>query len=165
MKRAAVALESMPDTQELLAAKAAGLSLVQWRDAGKRATHPGLLAAVRRDRRLRAADGVRPWHPYRSKWEWDYATHYLPVEMAYGSIREWAYETERLEIGAGAFYTPDFPVTVFDGMREMREVKGYRREAAMVRIRVAAKLYPQFRFVLVTKVNGQWNHTTIGDPK
>lgn len=112
-------------------------------------------------RSARTTPFVRPWHPYRNKWEHEYATQHLRIEKAAGLIQDYGYETERLEIGTGAFYTPDFPVTMADGTREMREVKGFRREAAMVRLRVAAARYPQFRFVLVTKRRGQWHHETI----
>ena len=103
----------------------------------------------------------RPWAPYRSKWEWEYARTYLAVELAGGLITGFDYETERLEIGVGAFYRPDFPVTLPNGRRQMREVKGYKREAAMVRIRAAALRYPEFDFILVTKRGGQWHHETI----
>ena len=68
--------------------------------------------------------------------------------------------------GVGAVYTPDFSVLVPDAERvEYREVKGYRREASIVRLKAAALRYPDFRFVLVTKVNGDWHHTTIGAPR
>ena len=53
-------------------------------------------------------------------------------------------------------------VTRTDGCVEYHEVKGYRREAAIVRLKSAAKQYPQFRFVLVTKADGFWRLTTIG---
>jgi hypothetical protein len=106
------------------------------------------------------APSVRPWHPYRSKWEADYAK-YLHALTVTGRIRGWSYESERLPIGVGASYTPDFYVTPLRGRMEFHEVKGYRREAAMVRIRAAAKQYTQYRFVLVTKRDGQWIHTPI----
>lgn len=103
---------------------------------------------------------MRPWHPYRSKWEWQYARR-LVWERDVGMIRDFQYEPDRLEIGVGAFYTPDFGVDLIDGGREMREVKGYKREAAMVRLKVAAQRYSHLRFVLVTKKAGQWVHTPI----
>jgi len=101
-----------------------------------------------------------PWHPFRSKWELEYAK-YLDVMKAAGQIRDWAYEGEHLDIGIGARYTPDFRLVCFDGLIQYREVKGYKREAAMVRLKVAAKLYPQYTFVLVTKKDGSWVHTPI----
>ncbi len=104
---------------------------------------------------------VRPWHPFRSKWERDYAT-YLDYAKAVNAIWDWAYEPDRFDIGVGAKFTPDFRVVVNRGESpEYREVKGYRREAAMVRLKVAAKMYPQHRWVLVTKIQGQWVHTEL----
>jgi hypothetical protein len=106
------------------------------------------------------APSVRPWHPYRSKWEHAYANH-LDMLQAAGRVLAWSYERDRLEIGIGARYTPDFAVMVPGDRLEYHEVKGYRREAAMVRIRAAALKYSEFTFVLVTKKDGQWHHTVI----
>lgn len=105
---------------------------------------------------------VRPWHPYRSKWEHEYAQR-LAIQYDAGIIRQWDYEPERLLIGVGASYTPDFRVRHLNGRYEWIEVKGYRREAAMVRIKAAALRYPKDYFTLATKRRGEWHHDTI-DP-
>lgn len=109
----------------------------------------------------RQAPSVRPWHPYRSRMERDYA-RWLDVQRACGKIADWSYEPDTLVIGIGAAYTPDFRITMPDGAIEYRETKGFKREAAMVRLRAAALQYPAFRFVLVTKRNGEWVHHTVG---
>jgi len=153
--RAAAELPPASSAADLRAASAAGMTYRAWLDAGRPIT------SALPEKRAKTGTGVRPYHPYRNKWEHDYAKR-LDYERALGIIRDFSYETERLTIGEGATFLPDFPVTLADGTREMREVKGYRREAAMVRIRVAARLYPHLRFVLVTKVNGEWVRTTIG---
>ena len=148
-------LDRAPDPAELLAAKAAGLTLVAWRAAGK--------PRAGAEKREKTGSSVRPWHPYRSKWEADYA-HYLDLLIPVGNLVSWDYEPDRLEIGVGAFYTPDFRIITrgVDRGIQYHEVKGYRREAAIVRLKAEALRYPQFRFVLVTKANGEWHHTTIG---
>lgn len=111
------------------------------------------------------APSVRPWGRYRSKWEAEYAT-YLDYQKATNTIWDWDYEPESLVIGVGAKYTPDFKVWItFGGRVEYREVKGYKREAAMVRLRVAAARFPNDGFVLVTKKDGQWVHTLIAPPR
>lgn len=153
--RTAVALPPMPKPADLLIAAACGLSYVAWCDAGR--PEPGSRLPRAESREPRAS---RPWAPYRSKWELEYATHLELLRVA-GRLNAWAYEPDRLEIGEGARYTPDFRVTLLSGAIEYHEVKGYRRESAMVRIRVAAKLYPQCRFVLVTKANGSWTISPI----
>jgi hypothetical protein len=67
-----------------------------------------------------------------------------------GSLREWHYEAVSLRLGQGAWYQPDFMLVWHDGEISFDETKGLRREAAIVRIKVAAKLYP-FRFRIVRK--------------
>lgn len=104
---------------------------------------------------------LRPWAPFRSKWELEYS-RYLDLQKAAGMVGWWAYEPDRLQIGVGAFYTPDFLVKLPNGVTQYREVKGYKREAAMVRLKAAAFQFPESRFVLVTKKQGAWVHTTIG---
>ena len=154
---AAVALDAAPPAAELLAAQQAGMTYRAWCDAGK----PQRGAAIKSPRGDTLA-GVRPYAPYRSKWEADYAKH-LDALVAARIVAVWRYEPERLEIGVGAVYTPDFSVLVAGADRvEYHEVKGYRREAAIVRIKAAALRYPEFRFVLVTKLHGEWKLTPIG---
>lgn len=152
-------LPPAPSAADLRAAKAAGMTYVAWCDAGR----PIDLMQALKDCLGSPAQptSVRPWHPYRSKWEADYARYLESLQHA-KLIADFEYEPEKLEIGVGAKYTPDFRVTRLDGSREWREVKGYRREAAMVRIKAAALRFPGDRFVLVTKADGQWKHTTIG---
>ena len=73
------------------------------------------------------------------------------------------YEPLKLRIGRGAYYTPDF--VVYPGQPSLYnlfiyEVKGFWREAARVRIKVAAERYPNFNFVAVTYSDGCWQFET-----
>jgi hypothetical protein len=149
--RPAVTLDAMPPAHELRIAASLGMTYNAWREAGEPMSRPNI---TKRER------ACRPFFPYRSKWEAEYAT-YLDIVLA-PTFAIWDYEPERLEIGIGAKYTPDFRITHHNGPVEFHEVKGYRREAAMVRIRAAALRYPEYKFVLVTKVDGRWHYTTIG---
>jgi hypothetical protein len=96
-----------------------------------------------------------------NKWETQYAAE-LELRRKAGEVLWWAFEDYRLKIGHGAWYTPDFAVMVpqehqgatFDSL-EFHEVKGYRREAAMVRIRAAAKHFPH-DFWIITRKDGNW---------
>lgn len=106
------------------------------------------------------APSVRPWGLFRSKWEHEYAKR-LDLLKAAGVLDAWAYEPTSFLIGVGARYKPDFLLLFADNHDEWHEVKGYRREAAMVRIKAAALAYPAERFVLVTKIKGEWHHTPI----
>lgn len=141
----------MPPAHELRTAAALGMTWLRWCAAGK---------PVSKTPAGKQEPRIRPYAPYRSKWEHAYASH-LDFEKWIGDIADWAYEPQKLEIGIGAKYTPDFRVVQTDGAIEFHEVKGHRREAAIVRIKSAAKQYPEFTFVLVTKKDGQWHYTTI----
>lgn len=60
-----------------------------------------------------------------------------------------------LRLGNGVRYTPDFASFARDsGEIVAHEVKGYMRDDAAVKIKVAAALYPQIRFRLATKAKG-----------
>jgi hypothetical protein len=66
----------------------------------------------------------------------------------------WRFEAVRLRLGGTAFYTPDFLVVAVIGghtYMELHEVKGFWREAALVRIKTAASAYPWFRFKVIRK--------------
>lgn len=65
-----------------------------------------------------------------------------------------------LGLGNGVRYTPDFVVALAPGLvgegREIMayEVKGFMRDDAAVKVKVAASLYPWIQFYLVTKAKG-----------
>jgi hypothetical protein len=81
------------------------------------------------------------------------------------SVRDAYFEAIKFRLANGAWYTPDFYVVYHDGSFGADEVKGFRREAAMVRIKVAAERYPDFHFRLVEKVpkraGGGWKVTHV----
>ena len=78
-----------------------------------------------------------------------------------GSVELWRFERFKLRLGRGAWYTVDFWVVLSDGQVECHEVKGFQREAAMVRIKTAADLYPELRFLLVKRERGEWRTREI----
>lgn len=73
-----------------------------------------------------------------------------------------------LRLGNGVRYTPDF-IRIIDATNEHErtvseiyayEVKGFMRDDAAVKLKVAASLYPWIRFHLVTKrkgAGGEWD--------
>ncbi len=72
----------------------------------------------------------------------------LEAKFRTGEILWYAYEPMKFKLGDGAWFTPDFGVMLKDMTIEFRETKGFMREAANVRLKVAASKYP-FKFVLV----------------
>lgn len=76
---------------------------------------------------------------------------YLDQLKARPDVQEARFEAVRVRLADGAWYKSDFFVVLVDGRMELHEVKGLWRTAARVRIKVAARLYPWFRFVAVRK--------------
>lgn len=122
---------------------------------GKRGLYRGNAGKKKRD------DG------YDSQLEADYAQHLATLKLA-GEIDDFMYHPFRARIAGGAYYTPDFMV-IFKGSPswyalELHEVKGFWREAAAVRVKVAADKFPWFRFKIVSraKKTDPWKFEDVG---
>jgi len=89
-----------------------------------------------------------------NKTERDYET-ILMARRAAGEILWYRFEGLAFRLATGAYYRPDFVVQLADGTIECHEVKGHWREAARVRIKVAANNFP-FRFVAVKRKGKGW---------
>jgi len=67
----------------------------------------------------------------------------------------------RLKLAERLHYTPDFAVIRL-GVLTFYEVKGaFERDDAIVKLKAAAKLFPQFDFIKAKWANGQWTETPI----
>ncbi|MCD8071173.1 MAG: hypothetical protein LUE08_07315 [Akkermansiaceae bacterium] len=86
--------------------------------------------------------------------ERSYSLHLDALKQS-GKIRAWFFESVKLGLGKNCFYTPDFMVIRSDDVVEFHEVKGFWRDDARVKIKVAADKYP-FIFVAVQLKGGQW---------
>lgn len=67
--------------------------------------------------------------------------------MAYPYLRDHALT---FLLGHDCRYTPDFSYVDENGFYTFEEVKGFRREDAMVKLRVVARAFREFRFKLVS---------------
>lgn len=65
------------------------------------------------------------------------------------------YESLKLRLADKTWYTPDF-FALMDVGPCLIEVKGFWRDDARVKIKVAAELYPEFNFAAVQWKGGQW---------
>lgn len=74
-----------------------------------------------------------------------------------GRLYVWhRYEGITLKLADDTRYTPDFVVQALSGQIELHECKGFWRDDARVKIKVAAKMFP-FRFLAVTREKaGGW---------
>lgn len=100
--------------------------------------------------RARAVDKAAP--KFKSRLEAGYYEH-LRERKSAGEILDFGYEVEKLRLADGAWFTPDFRVVCVDQTIEFHETKGFMREAARVRLLVAADIHP-YRFMLVKKTAG-----------
>ena len=89
-----------------------------------------------------------------------YAEHlgYLRLE---GKVSAFMYEAVTLRLADRTSYNPDFFLVMPDGTIEIHETKGFMRDDAAVKIKVAAKMFPWFTFKLVRYNRGTWEITTI----
>lgn len=89
-----------------------------------------------------------------NKTEKAYAEH-LAYLQTLRRVLWWMFEPIKLRLADGCFYSPDFMVMPDDCRLELHEVKGFWRDDARVKIKVAAARFP-FRFIAVTKRRGEW---------
>lgn len=90
-----------------------------------------------------------------NKTEAAYAQH-LELQKKAGELRDWGFERYKLKLANNTYYTPDFYVLEEDWTISFHEVKGFWRDDARVKIKVAAEQYPWHRFVAVKRVKGGW---------
>lgn len=88
-------------------------------------------------------------------------SQYLALLQLAGEVAWWRFEAVRLQVGVGAWYCPDFMVcTLPAGELEFHETKGTwaskGQQAARVRLKAAAGLFPGFRFVAVGWKHEKW---------
>lgn len=85
----------------------------------------------------------------------------LEARKQAGEVAEYHYEGVKLRLGHKCWYTPDFAVQLPDGRWEMHEVKGWWRDDARTKIKVAAAKFAM-RFVAVTRAKGgRWEFEVI----
>lgn len=75
-----------------------------------------------------------------------------------GQIACWSYEKITLKLADDTRYTPDFFVVENDGAIRFEETKGFWRDDAKVKIKVAAQQFP-FRFVSLVASRDGWERT------
>ena len=85
-----------------------------------------------------------------NKTEADYGA-LLEMRKVAGEIEDYHFESVTLKIADNCRYTPDFMVEFYDGHKEIHEVKGFWRDDARVKIKVAADKFRGFDFIAVQK--------------
>ena len=77
--------------------------------------------------------------------------HYLQKQLDEHKIFSFAFEPVTLKLAKDLRYTPDFMVHEIDGSITYYEVKGFWRDDALAKIKMASEKFPLFRFVSVKK--------------
>jgi hypothetical protein len=77
-------------------------------------------------------------------------------------ISAYRYESIKLRLAENTTYTPDFEVVRTDGSIEFHEVKGgFTREDSWIKLKVAAELYPEFKFYLCKYQKKIWTVSQV----
>lgn len=107
---------------------------------------------------------VIPDVSYSNRWEQEYARLLDNLHRA-GEILWWQYEPIKLKLARSTFYTPDFMWLDNQGQLWCDEVKGFWRDDARVKIKVAAREHPYLRFRAVQKDKsfGDWKYEEFFD--
>ncbi len=96
------------------------------------------------------ARGARRKPGVMNKLEASYAQE-LEARRAAGEIEWWRYEGLTLRLADRCRYTPDFVVLLANGELECHETKGFMRDDALVKLKIAAEQFP-LRFYLVRAI-------------
>lgn len=97
----------------------------------------------------------------RNRTEEAFAQYLAGLEKR-GEVLWWEYEPVKLRLAKSTFYSPDFLVLAADGQLVAYEIKGYWRDDARVKIKVAARSFPFLRFIAVKKGKAGWEFEEIG---
>lgn len=90
---------------------------------------------------------------------------YLDQKKAVGEVIAYWFERYTLKLADDTRYTPDFAVLLANGELEFWEVKGFWRDDAKVKIKVAEEMFPHiFRQckIKAKRDGGGWEITQIG---
>lgn len=89
--------------------------------------------------------------------EADYAV-YLDTLLFKRGVLFWAFEKIRLTLADRTTLLPDFFVVTAEGKAEFHETKGFWREDARAKIKMAAQQFPCFVFKSVQKGKEGWKY-------
>ena len=90
-----------------------------------------------------------------NKWEKEY-DNFLSILKYKKIVLDYRYEGITFKLAYRTTYTPDFLVVNADKTVTIIEIKGFRRDDAMAKFKIAAQMYPYFRFKMITKKKGDW---------
>lgn len=78
-----------------------------------------------------------------------------------GIIDRWAYESLKFRLADRTWYTPDFVVWLPDGGIQLVEVKGFLRDDAAVKFKVAREAFPEWEWIMMRRTKSGWEEVNI----
>lgn len=90
-----------------------------------------------------------------NKTEMLFCEHLARTKLIDKDMVAFRFEPLKFKLAPKTFYTPDFLV-IRKSCFEIYEVKGFWRDDARVKIKVAAKLFPWFKWYAVQLKKKQW---------
>jgi len=97
---------------------------------------------------------IKSKYALMNKTEERYARRLENMKLA-ALIIDWRFDELNFRLAKKTHYRPDFLVITTDRI-EMHEVKGFWRDDARVKIKMAARMFPWFRWVAVQWKKKQW---------
>ena len=83
-------------------------------------------------------------------------------KLKFGNFTDKVYvQAIKFKLCNGVTYCPDFVVVQHHGHMVCYETKGFMRDDAAIKIKMAAKEFPNFTWILVWKKDRQWKTQTI----
>ena len=86
----------------------------------------------------------------------------LASMQASGVATRWRFGQVKLRLADNTWYTVDFQVWLADGRIIMLETKGFLRDDASVKFKVAREQYPEYLWIMVRRKKGMWQRV-MGD--
>lgn len=80
-----------------------------------------------------------------------------------GKITRWRFESVKIRLADRTWFTVDFQLWIPDGRIVMLETKGWLRDDAAVKFKVAREMYPEYIWVMYRRDHGRWNRI-YGNP-
>ena len=120
---------------------------------------PAILAKRVKREIERSGIAYRRATPEMNRTEERYAEH-LDDEKLAGVVRAYWFKGIKLRLATRTSLEPDFLVQTSTGALELHEVKGHWEDDARAKIKIAAALFPCFRFVAAIRAGKRWRFET-----
>lgn len=118
--------------------------------------HPSIIGEKRTARAASIVSSLQ--NPKLNRTEQRYRDR-LELMKRSGGIVDFKVQQITLKIADDCRYTCDFSVINNDYTITLVDVKGFEREDAVIKMKCAAQMFPEYRFEMVEWRKGEWNVT------